>query len=90
MRRDRSAVEKYHDRIAAFYDAIYKNDPYWQMVCEISWRHIKRFLPADLSTRCLDIGCGTGQWGLRLLKSGYEVDFLDISQKMLDEVAKRL
>ncbi len=90
MRRDRSPVEKYHDRVASFYDAIYKKNPYWQMVGEISWRHIKRFLPPDPDARCLDIGCGTGQWGLRLLKSGYRVDFLDVSQKMLDEVARRL
>ncbi|MCL2001001.1 MAG: class I SAM-dependent methyltransferase, partial [Planctomycetes bacterium] len=34
--------------------------------------------------------CGTGRWGLRLVKAGYPTDFLDISQKMLDLAAAKL
>lgn len=89
-KRTRSPAEKYHDRVAGIYDTIYERNPYWEIVFGITWRNIKRHLPADTNARCLDIGCGTGRWGLRLLKSGYPTDFLDISQKMLDQVAIKL
>jgi SAM-dependent methyltransferase len=51
---------------------------------------MKRFLPRKRPARILDAGCGTGRWGLRLLKSGFDVDFLDISEKMLGQVANHL
>ncbi len=89
-KRSRSAVELYHDRVAGLYDTIYDGDPYWEVVFQITWRNILRHLPKDVSTRCLDVGCGTGRWGMRLAKAGYPTDFLDISQKMLDQVATKL
>ncbi|MCC8181275.1 MAG: class I SAM-dependent methyltransferase [Planctomycetes bacterium] len=89
-RRNRTPVERYHDRVAGLYDTIYDGDPYWEMVFHLTWRNILRHLPKDQSTRCLDVGCGTGRWGMRLAKAGYRTDFLDISQKMLDQVAKKL
>ncbi|MDR1534007.1 MAG: methyltransferase domain-containing protein [Planctomycetota bacterium] len=88
--RPPSPVERYHDRIAGIYDGIYDRDPYWETVFQLTWRHIRRRLPRDLAARCLDVGCGTGRWGLRLVKAGYRVDFLDISRKMLDQVANKL
>lgn len=89
-KRNRSAVELYHDRVAGLYDTIYDGDPYWEVVFQITWRNILRYLPKDTSTRCLDVGCGTGRWGMRLFRGGYPTDFLDISQKMLDQVAAKL
>ena len=89
-KRPRSAVEQYHDRVAGLYDTIYDGDPYWEAVFQITWRNILRHLPKDTSTRCLDVGCGTGRWGMRLFRGGYPTDFLDISQKMLDQVAGKL
>ena len=89
-KRDRNPVERYHDRVAGLYDTIYDSDPYWETVFHLTWKNILRHLPKDLSTRCLDVGCGTGRWGLRLLKAGYHTDFLDISRKMLDQVASKL
>ena len=86
----KESVEKYHDRVAGIYDTIYDGSPYWEAVFEITWRHMLKFLPRKMSTKCLDVGCGTGRWGLRILKSGYECDFLDISQKMIDQVSKKL
>jgi SAM-dependent methyltransferase len=83
-------VETYHDRVAGLYDTIYDGDPYWEMVFAITWRNILRYLPKDAGSRCLDVGCGTGRWGMRLAKGGYPTDFLDISQKMLDKVAGKL
>lgn len=89
-KRNRTPVELYHDRVAGLYDTIYDGDPYWEVVFQITWRNIMRHLPKSLATRCLDVGCGTGRWGMRLLKAGYPTDFLDISQKMLDQVAMKL
>ncbi len=89
-KRNRSSVELYHDRVAGLYDTIYDGDPYWEVVFQITWRNILRHLPKDLRARCLDVGCGTGRWGMRLAKAGYATDFLDISQKMLDQVAVKL
>ena len=89
-RRGKPAAEVYHDRVAGIYDTIYDGDSYWEAVFDLTWRNITRHLPRDLGTRCLDIGCGTGRWGLKLMRSGYRVDFLDISGKMLDQVAKKL
>lgn len=89
-RRERSRVERYHDRVAGLYDTIYDGDPYWEVVFHLTWRNMLRHLPKDLSARCLDVGCGTGRWGMRLTRAGYRTDFLDISQKMLDQAANKL
>ena len=89
-KRRRTPVELYHDRVAGLYDTIYDGDPYWEIVFHITWRNILRHLPKAMSTRCLDVGCGTGRWGMRLAKAGYRTDFLDISQKMIDQVANKL
>lgn len=89
-KRNRSSVERYHDRVAGLYDTIYDGDPYWEIVFHITWRNILRHLPRSTTTRCLDVGCGTGRWGMRLLRGGYPTHFLDISQKMLDQVAGKL
>jgi SAM-dependent methyltransferase len=90
MKRDRSPVEQYHDRVAGIYDTIYEHNPYWETVFALTWRHVLRHLPANQATRCLDVGCGTGKWGLMLLKSGYACDFLDISAKMLDHARRKV
>jgi hypothetical protein len=68
-RGNRDASRRYHDRVARQYDSIY-DDPYWEFHDELTWRLIKPFLPRDAAARCADLGCGTGKWGLRLLKSG--------------------
>ncbi|MBP5233382.1 MAG: methyltransferase domain-containing protein, partial [Planctomycetes bacterium] len=89
MKREREAVELYHDRVAGIYDTIYEGNPYWETVFAITWRNVLRHLPKDQGTLCLDVGCGTGKWGCLLLKSGYACDFLDISQKMLDQAERK-
>jgi SAM-dependent methyltransferase len=89
-KRERPGVERYHDRVAGIYDTIYEGNPYWEMVFTLTWRHVRKVLPAEQSIRCLDVGCGTGRWGLKLWKSGYATDFLDISRKMLDQVERKL
>jgi SAM-dependent methyltransferase len=87
MARDRSV--KYHNRVAKNYDAIY-DDAYWQFHDEVTWQRVKPHLPRDASARCLDLGCGTGKWGLKLLKSGFRTTFVDHSPAMIGEVRGKL
>jgi S-adenosylmethionine-dependent methyltransferase len=81
--------ERYHDRVAARYDDVYAKDAYWDYYFEVGRRRIRRLLPRDLAHPVLDAGCGTGLYGLGLLKSGFRVVFSDLSQKMLDRAAEK-
>ena len=83
-RPNRDASRRYHDRVARQYDSIY-DDPYWHFHDELTWRLLKPYLPRDASAACADLGCGTGKWGLRLLKSGYPVLFLDNAAAMVEQ-----
>ncbi|MDM8007673.1 MAG: class I SAM-dependent methyltransferase [Phycisphaerae bacterium] len=88
-RRRRSGNQRYHDRVAGRYESIY-DDAYWQWHDTLTWEHLKRLIPADLSSPVADLGCGSGKWGRRLLKSGYRVTFVDLSAKMLDEARRQV
>lgn len=83
------ASRRYHDRVARQYDSIYE-DPYWEFHDELTWRLIKPHLPRDLGALCADMGCGTGKWGLKLLKSGFATTFVDSSGAMIEEVRRKL
>ena len=85
----RKGSRKYHDRVARQYDASY-DDPDWQFHDEVTWRLIKPHLPRDMAWPCLDVGCGTGKWGLKLLKSGFAVTFADHSAAMVEQVRIKL
>ncbi len=80
--------ERYHNRVARQYDAIY-DDPYWAFHDELTWRSIKPHLPRDANAACADLGCGTGKWGLKLLKSGFPTTFLDHSARMIEETREK-
>src|SRR5215218_2960248 len=84
---DRS--RRYHDRVARQYDSIY-DDPYWHFHDELTWRTVKPHLPRDLSSACCDLGCGTGKWGLKLLKSGFATTFVDHAAAMIEQVREKL
>ena len=75
-------------RLAAT-DAIYDND-FWDFHDRLTWAHIKPHLPKDLHAPVLDLGTGTGKWGLKLLKAGYTTTFSDLSNNMLGEVQEKL
>lgn len=51
---------------------------------------IKPWLPRDAAARCADLGCGTGKWGLRLLKSGFATTFVDNAAAMIERVRPKL
>jgi SAM-dependent methyltransferase len=81
-RRDKPAVQKYHDRVARRYDASYE-DEFWQFHDALTWDYIKPYLPTHQTDPVLDLGCGTGKWALKLISSGYRVACVDISGAMV-------
>jgi len=83
-RDDSAASRKYHNRVAKQYDQIY-DDRYWEFHDELTWRAIKLHLPKSTSGAVLDLGCGTGKWGLKLLKSGFPTTLVDHSPNMIDQ-----
>src|SRR5688500_7105057 len=85
----RDGSRRYHDRVARQYDSIY-DDPYWHFHDELTWRSVKPHLPRDLAAACCDLGCGTGKWGLKLLKSGFATTFVDNSAAMVEQVREKL
>lgn len=85
----RSASQRYHDRVAGRYESMY-DDAYWQWHDGLTWGYMKPALPRDLSVAVVDLGCGSGKWGRRLLKSGYAVTFVDSSAKMVDETRRQV
>jgi ubiquinone/menaquinone biosynthesis C-methylase UbiE len=88
-RTNRDASRRYHDRVARQYDSIY-DDPYWAFHDELTWRLVKPWLPRDATARCCDLGCGTGKWGLKLLKSGFATTFVDHAAAMIEQVRPKL
>ena len=88
-RTRRSSVQRYHDRVAGRYDQTYA-DSYWAWHDALTWDYLKPFLPRDMSARVVDLGCGTGKWGAKLVKSGYSVTSVDISQQMLDQARRKM
>ena len=58
---------------------------------EVLWRQLAAHLPIARMTagsaplNCLDAGCGTGAFGLRLLGVGGRVTFLDLSETLLEQ-----
>ncbi len=87
--RGDKASRRYHNRVAKKYDDIYDDD-YWRFHDAVTWERVKPHLPTDAAARCLDLGCGTGKWGLKLAKSGYDVTFVDHSPAMVGEVRGKI
>lgn len=88
-RPPRDGSRRYHDRVARQYDSIY-DDVYWEFHDELTWRLIKPHLPHDLSSQCADLGCGTGKWGLKLLKSGFATTFVDHAAAMIEQTRAKV
>ena len=85
----KDASRRYHNRVAGKYDAMY-DDVYWEFHDRLTWESIKPFIPRDSSAHCCDLGCGTGKWGLKLLKSGFATTFIDHSAVMIEQTRQKL
>ena len=88
-RSSNDASRRYHDRVARQYDTIY-DDPYWEFHDRLTWQAIKPHLPRDAGGECCDLGCGTGKWGLKILKSGFPTTFVDHSAAMIEQTRSKL
>ncbi|MFN0207313.1 MAG: class I SAM-dependent DNA methyltransferase [Planctomycetota bacterium] len=75
--------ERFHDRYARVYDDVYERSAYWRFYRDVTWHQLKRFLPRESGAQIVDLGCGTGEWGLRCMASGYRVTFVDLSNEMI-------
>src|SRR5512142_1441265 len=84
----RDASRRYHDRVAGRYDQIY-DDLYWEFHDTLTWESIRPHIPRDLSALCLDLGCGTGKWGLKLLKTGLATTFVDNAAAMVEQARRK-
>lgn len=88
-RQGKPAVQRYHDRVAARYDASY-DDAFWRWHDALTWDSLKPYLPRTPRAAVLDLGCGTGKWALRLLQSGYAVTGVDIAGRMLEQTRRKV
>jgi len=88
-RKHNEQSRHFHDRVAKRYDAIY-DDVFWEFHDRVTWNHIKPFLPTTNAAPVMDLGCGTGKWGLKLLKAGYTTTFTDLSHNMLQVVREKI
>jgi ubiquinone/menaquinone biosynthesis C-methylase UbiE len=43
-----------------------------------------------MSAACLDLGCGTGKWGLKLLKTGLATTFVDHAASMIEQARRKV
>ncbi len=85
----KEAVRRYHDRVAGRYDEIY-DDAYWVWHDALTWEYLRPYLPRDLSHPVVDLGCGTGKWGIRLLKGGIAVTFVHISGAKVERARRKV
>lgn len=91
-RRDQSSKKrdnnvKYHDRVAGIYDNIYETKEYWRFWRDVVWKRARAILkapPADL----LEAGGGTGHFGMRAARAGYQTVISDLSLKMCERARK--
>jgi len=82
--------ERFESEAADKY-AAYLETPEGRLRLELPFANLLEILPppgASASLRALDLGCGTGANGLRLVRLGYHVTLMDSSAPML-QIAKQ-
>jgi len=69
--------------------AAYLETPEGRLRLDLAFANLQEFLPPITpSFRALDLGCGTGNLGIRLAQLGFHVTLMDPSEPMLD-IARR-
>jgi len=65
--------------------AAYLGTPEGRLRLDLAFANLQEFLPQIRpSLRALDLGCGTGNLGIRLAQLGFQVTLMDPSEPMLD------
>ena len=63
---------KFYNKIAEKYEEVYTT-PFWNLYHEITWQHVKKYLPKNKKHPILDAGGGTGYWSRKLAELGFNV-----------------
>lgn len=80
----KDGVREAYDSMASSYDC--SKFLYWtRKMEEAEERIVKRWL-CHFSGVCLDVGCGTGKYALKISEEGVEVVALDLSSSMLERL----
>jgi len=67
--------------------AAYLETPEGRLRSDLGFANLEEFLPQSATgnpLRALDVGCGTGETGIRLARLGFQVTLVDFSRSMLD------
>lgn len=81
-----SKIQHHYDSFAANYDARYDENhgkQYYSHICS----HVISYLPRK--GHILDLGCGTGLFGKRIIERGGNLAGIDISRGMLNQAENR-
>lgn len=75
-----------YEQLAYVYDHLMADAPYDSWL-QYLYREKERFQAPG--SRVLDLGCGTGELSIRLIKQGYDVTGVDMSEDMLSVAAEK-
>jgi SAM-dependent methyltransferase len=70
------------------YDLLYDEKDY-NAECDVLERIFREYAEKPIAS-ILDLGCGTGNYALRLAQRGYEVSGVDLSESMLEVARKKM
>ena len=76
------------DAIADSYDEWYLK-PFGQFIDEVESELAFSIFKVEKGMKILDLGCGTGNYTLRLAEEGAEVTGADLSEKMLQQAKQK-
>ncbi len=88
MGRSKAAAARYYDRHAASYDQAY-DSPYWRLVRRLIRREAQTLLGPRVAADVVDLGAGTGVWGVEFARAGHRATLVDISAAMLARAQDR-
>lgn len=79
---------KAYDLMAEHYDVFMQHSSYYQNLRSVENKLFEKYTELANSKKALDIGCGTGEYALRLASKNYATYAVDISTSML-RIARR-
>jgi 2-polyprenyl-3-methyl-5-hydroxy-6-metoxy-1,4-benzoquinol methylase len=89
---NQASNSEYYNKYGKYYEeyhAYFRNSSLMHQ-WERNLKQIESALPAAKDRRAVDFGCGTGLLSLMLVKMGFSVTAIDVSEVMLAELQKKL